>query len=69
MTKKDLEKERDDAAKKGIESLARYKFMMFGYWAAMWVHFNRLGDWRPNPFRFLVEAAREKLKEKNDDEN
>lgn len=48
-----------DAETKAIDSLARYKFTMFGYWAGIWVHLNRIsGSKRPNPFRPLVEAAR-----------
>ena len=32
---------------------------MFGYWAAIWVHLNRIGGFnRHNPFRFAVEGAR-----------
>lgn len=50
-----------DAERKAWDSLARYKFWMFGYWAAMWVHFNRLsGKRNPSPFRELVKFAKEK---------
>lgn len=42
-------------------SLARYKFQMFGYWAAIWVHLNRVGGFgQPNPFSALVAKARER---------
>lgn len=35
------------------------KFWMFGYWAAVWVHYNRLGGFqRPNPWKGLVQMAR-----------
>lgn len=48
-----------EAESKAIDALARYKFQMFGYWAAVWVHLNRLeGAKRPNPFKGLVLAAR-----------
>ncbi|RWK12499.1 hypothetical protein [Mesorhizobium sp.] len=36
-----------------------YKFQMFGYWAAIWVHLNRIGEFkRNNPWRDLVKEAR-----------
>lgn len=42
-----------------MDSLARYKFMMFGYWAGIWVHLNRLcSEKKPSPFKGLVELAR-----------
>jgi len=48
-----------DAEEKAFDSLARYKFMMFGYWAAIWVHLNRMGNRkRPSPFKRLVAFAR-----------
>lgn len=51
--------ELDEAEKKAIDSLARYKFQMFGYWAAIWVHLNRVsGQKRPSPFTALVNTAR-----------
>ena len=47
------------AERKAFQALARYKFQMFGYWAAIWVHLNRIsGRRRPSPFRDLVTAAR-----------
>jgi len=60
MTSKEtLDQEIQEAADKAIESLARYKFVMFGYWAGIWVHLNRIeGKRRPSPFRALVQAAR-----------
>jgi hypothetical protein len=61
----DLIAELDEAERKAIDSLARYKFAMFGYWAGIWVHLNRLsGAKRPNPFRSLVKEAR-RLNERN----
>jgi len=54
--------ELDEAKRKAIDSLSRYKFMQFGYWAAIWVHLNRLsGGNRPNPFKFLVDKARQEM--------
>lgn len=50
----------DEAEEKAWDSLARYKFQMFGYWAAIWVHLNRIGNFnRPNPWKSLVHAARQ----------
>lgn len=55
-----LEAEILEAETKAIDALARYKFQMFGYWAGIWVHLNRIeGKKRPSPFRDLVLAARE----------
>jgi hypothetical protein len=54
-----LERELDEAELKAFDSLSRYKFQMFGYWAAIWVHLNRIsGQGRPSPFRHLVAEAR-----------
>lgn len=48
-----------EAEKKAWESLSKYKFQMFGYWAAIWVHLNRIGNFkRPNPWKSLVISAR-----------
>ncbi len=59
MTEDDLELEIIEAQEKAIDSLARYKFAMFGYWAGIWVHLNRIsGKKRPNPFADLVKVAR-----------
>jgi hypothetical protein len=45
---------------KALDSLARYKFMQFGYWAAIWVHLNRIsGATLPSPFTTLVTKGRE----------
>lgn len=44
---------------KAWDALSRCKFMMFGYWCALWVHLNRVsGERRPNPWRELVLLAR-----------
>ena len=59
MDQHSFETELDEAAHKAIESLAKYKFAMFGYWAGIWVHLNKIsGLKRPNPFTELVKAAR-----------
>ena len=51
----------DEAEEKAHKNLARYKFMNFGYWAAIWAHLNRVGNFRrPNPFSVYVELARKK---------
>lgn len=52
--------QRDEARDKAIDSLARYKFAMFGYWAGIWVHLNRaIGDGQPSPFGDIVRCARD----------
>ena len=44
--------------RKAVDALSRYKFWMFGYYAAKWVSYNRLiGDGKANPFRQLVKTA------------
>lgn len=49
-----------EAEEKAIDSLGRYKFQMFGYWASIWVHINRIsGLNKANPFGSLVKLARE----------
>ena len=54
-----LDQEIQEAADKAVDALGRYKFAMFGYWAGIWVHLNKIeGRKRPNPFRDLVVAAR-----------
>jgi len=54
-----IEEERKEAERKAWDSLSRYKFMMFGYWAGLWVHLNRLcNNKAPNPFKSFVEMAR-----------
>ena len=55
--------ERAQAGEKALDSLSRYKFQMFGYWAAIWVHMNRLcDDPLPNLFSDIVKLAK-KIKE------
>lgn len=55
-----LQEELNQAETAAIDSLARYKFLMFGYWAGIWVHLNRIGRFKNNnPFRDLVMKARQ----------
>lgn len=55
----ELLREMEEAKKKAIDALSRYKFQMFGYWAAIWVHLNRVGGFRhPNPFAHFVKEAK-----------
>lgn len=62
---KSLEQEVQEAEQKAWKALSGYKFVMFGYWAGIWVHLNRLREKPcPNPFKTLVVAARTTLKEK-----
>lgn len=55
----------EQAERKAWESLAKYKFIMFGYWAAIWVHLNKMNEHnkRHNPFMALVKEARGRIKE------
>lgn len=48
-----------EAECKAWDALSRYKFWMFGYWAADWVKINRrLPGRRQNPFTRLVALAK-----------
>lgn len=48
-----------DVYLKSLDSLSRYKFLMFGYYAAQWVMLNKLLQKpRPNPFKPLVDLAK-----------
>lgn len=54
-----IENEMSEAAHKAIDSLSRYKFVMFGYWAGVWVHLNRISGYHhPNPFADFVALAK-----------
>lgn len=60
LTPHRLAEQLEEAERKAWDSLAKYKFVMFGYWCGVWVHLNRLDDEpRRNPWRDLVKAARE----------
>ena len=51
-----------EAESKAWQALSRYKFQMFGYWAGVWVHLNRLdGQKRPNPWKKLVGIAKKEV--------
>ena len=53
-----LIKDLKEAEHKAWDALGRYKFQMFGYWAAIWVHLNRVGGFKePNPWSGLVKIA------------
>lgn len=59
FVKSELLLELDQAEARAWDALSRYKFQMFGYWAAIWVHLNRIsGEKRPNPWKGLVGAAK-----------
>ena len=59
QTRNDLSAAMQEAEDKAWDALSRYKFQMFGYWSAIWVHLNRIGRFnRPNPWRELVQTAR-----------
>lgn len=52
-----------EAEAKAWAALAVYKFQMFGYWASIWVHLNKMQDRpSPNPFRAVIEVAREHIR-------
>jgi len=56
-----LERDLAEAERKAHRNLAIYKFMNFGYWAAVWVHLNQVGRFnKPNPFSDYVKLARKK---------
>ncbi|NOZ67985.1 MAG: hypothetical protein GXP46_01750 [Deferribacteres bacterium] len=55
-----IEEKLAEAERKAWDALGRYKFLMFGYWAAIWVHMNSMSPAkRSNPFNRLVQMARE----------
>lgn len=57
-----LDAEIAEAEFRALDSLARYKFMQFGYWAAIWVHLNRIsGQKRRSPFAEFVQIARTRV--------
>lgn len=59
---KDLHNLKLEAKRKALESLARYKFMMFGYHAALWVSLNSIDTEKEhNPFKPIVDNARQLL--------
>ena len=57
-----LHNKMDQAEYQAIISLAGYKFIMFGYHAAVWVTVNQLlprEEQRGNPFQCFVKLARD----------
>lgn len=59
-----IAEEKKIAERKAFESLAKYKFAMFGYWAGIWVHLNRIDEHHdPNPFAPLVSKSRQIIKD------
>ena len=67
LIKTQLCAERQEAIDKALDSLSRHKHQMYGYWAAIYVHLNRLcqfdldgEDMHQNrsPFRSLVNQAK-----------
>jgi len=60
-TRERLERDLNEAERKAHKNLALYKFMNFGYWAAIWTHLNRVGNFhRRNPFSDYVKLATKK---------
>jgi len=54
-----IKEHKQEAYEKAVNNLARYKSMNFGYWAAIWVHLNRMDTKKErNPFKELVLMAR-----------
>lgn len=57
---------RESAERKAWDSLARYKFEMFGYWSSSWVKYNQLLPKHlrsGNVFKRAVDLARESRNE------
>ncbi len=51
-----------EAELKAWESLAGYKFIMFGYHASRWINYREiLQERKPNPFTELVKIAQEEV--------
>lgn len=60
----DIDLAKRQAKVKALDSLSRYKFIMFGYHAALWVTLNKLqGSPHHNPFSALVNLAKAMNKE------
>jgi len=48
----------DEIAWKALNALARRKYMMFGYYASIWVYQNRCSGLRqPSPFTALSDRS------------
>ena len=70
MNENVLIKKMEESEQKAFDSLARYKFYMFGYWSASWVKYNQLAfemgiiqKKNENPFKDLVNLAKNKRSE------
>lgn len=51
-----------EAEAKAWDALSRYKFWMFGYWSAIWVHLNHLAGLKlPNPWKKIVGIAKKEV--------
>ena len=62
---KNLRSELKEAEHKAWVALGGYKFQMFGYWCAIWVHINKIGGFKePNPWKDLVKLAKNSPKAK-----
>ena len=56
--KKIAEELREEAREKALVALSRSNFLMFGHWAATWVHMNKLSRIRmPSPFLDFIDLA------------
>lgn len=56
----DVEEQLQEAEFKALDSLSRYKFMQFGYWAAIWVHLKHMSNQtHSSPFAPFVRLAKE----------
>lgn len=59
--------ERETAYEDAIRAVSKYKFWMFGYYAASWVKYNKLLKGTPwhqgNPFKRFVELGRMEIGE------
>ncbi len=56
----ELRHQLNETERKAWCALSQHKFMMFGYWVAVWVHLNNAGNLNcHNPFEPAVVLARE----------
>jgi hypothetical protein len=56
--------DRSDFEQRAWEALSRYKFWMFGYWAACWVHANRYLGGGPCAFKEIVDIAKSRVEKR-----
>ena len=51
----------DEAEGKAWDALSKYKFQLFGYWAAFWAHLNHIsGERHLSPFISLAKFGQER---------